>query len=212
MKPFTESIVRTRIVLGLVAVIASLSMVSSGCVTQPVPPTSTILRCDVGLVGDSMLRYPTDHVDLIGTFAAGNCAATVDAEVARPAAAAANIVEGWAAAGTLPTIVGITCGGWDAYIGSDNVGESVDRVMAAVGSRQVVWVNSFVLISDGRDQAVNAVLAAKDAEYPNLTVVDHYSWVDANRGYLIDWAHLNAEGERIWTQRLLDAVRSVATI
>lgn len=200
-------------ILRLVLVAFAVVFVAAGCTppeaspptTNPPPP------CDVGLVGDSMLRYPTDHVGLIDTFAAAGCPATVDAQVARPTGVAASIVEGWAAAGTLPTIIGVTSAGWDAYIGAfDSVGPNVDRVMAAAAGRQVVWVNSFVLTGSTNDQVVNAILAAKALEYPNLTVLDHYSWVDVNRDLLVDFAHLTTDGEREWTQRLLTAVKAAA--
>lgn len=71
-------------------------------------------------------------------------------------------------------------------------------------------MNSFVLTGTSNDQVVNAILAAKALEYPNLTVLDHYSWVDANRDLLVDFAHLTTDGEREWTQRHLATVEAAA--
>ncbi|MFM7068012.1 MAG: hypothetical protein ACKOYM_01000 [Actinomycetes bacterium] len=193
-------------------VLVCLGFVGASCVTPPPGPAPTPAPpCDVLLVGDSMLRYPTDHVGLVDTFAAAGCPAEVDAQVARPTTVAADVIEARAADGTLPTLIGITSAGWDAYIGAfDSVGPSVDRVMAAAGGRQVVWVNAFVLNGTTNDQVVNAILAAKATEYPNLTVLDHYSWVSANQDLLIDFAHLSTAGEQQWTQRLLAATQAAA--
>lgn len=131
--------------------------------------------------------------------------------MARSTNLAADVVEARAAAGTLPTLIGVTSAGWDAFTSAfDSVGPSVDRVMAAAAGRQVVWVNAFVLDGTTNDQTVNAILAAKAAEYPNLTVLDHYSWVSAHQDLLIDFAHLSTAGEQEWTQRLLTAIQVAA--
>ena len=207
---------RIRAAIVLVALAAALV----GCTPDPtVPPTTTTSTtvapppCDAGLVGDSLLVYATAHVGLEDTFAAAGCPARVNALEGRSTTQAAAVVEQWAADGTLPSVIGVTSAGWDAFISAfDAVGPSVDRVMAAAAGRPVVWVNAFVLNGTTNDQTVNAILAAKDAEYPNLTVLDHYSWVDAHRDLLVDFAHLNTDGERQWTQRLLDAVRQAALV
>ena len=200
----TTSVPRRR---AAAVALAMLAVVTSACVAPPPPPAPP---CDVVIVGDSILRDAMNDADLAGTFGAAGCPATVDAEPGRSTTGAATVIESLAATGPLPSVVAVTTAGWDAYTDPSPVAENVDRVMAAAAGRRVVWVNAYVLSPSRGDLVVNATLAAKAAQYPKLTVVNHWSWLDANPQYLSDgFAHLTPAGSAVWTDRLLSAVRGV---
>ena len=108
-----------------------------------------------------------------------------------------DIVERWKRESTIPPILVVGLGTNDC---SASVFERhVRRILSAAGDRPVVWVNTW---RSGCDLAVNDVLLGiqKDelnarADGGNLWIVDHWSWVNSNRGVLsTDRIHLNRPG------------------
>jgi hypothetical protein len=172
------------------------------------PAARTPGPCTVGVVGDSITVEAVRDGDLVGQFAAQGCAATVTAEPARDSNWGAQVVEQWAATGQMPKVIVMAVGSWDAYTNPSSFARNVDRVMAAAGGRDVVWVNTWVNDGTGRDQGVNATLdQAKKVKGRHLAVINHWWWLNTHPEMVRDVvAHLTPEGSRIHSARIVHAV------
>ena len=75
------------------------------------------------------------------------------------------------------------------------MGRHIDRVMQAVGRRQVLWVNVYTTDFATHSRRINRVLDTKDADLRRLTVIDWAAHPSA-RALIHDGVHLTADGYR----------------
>ncbi len=118
----------------------------------------------------------------------------------------------------LPRTVVISLGTNDIWWLGLDLGQGVDAIMKQLGSkRNVYWVNLH-FGPHGYDRlpaptAANRLLRAKAREYSNLTIVNFArAFKDAQAtGVPVGWqdgVHLNAAGNRVRTQAIIDAIET----
>jgi hypothetical protein len=99
----------------------------------------------------------------------------------------------------LPPVIHVSAGTGDDPEHPERLARAVRRVMRiAGGHRCVVWANIWRLrLEEPTFDTLNFALAAEDAVRPNLRVIDWHAMVEANRDWLVDLVHVNAEGNRV---------------
>lgn len=165
--------------------------------------------CQVGVIGDSLTVGARDTGGLVPKFAKRGCQVTVvDAAVSRHASTGADIVEHWAAEGLLPRILVVALGTNDCSGPGFEV--QLQRILRAAGpDRPILWVNTW---RPGCDVAINGVIGnvqfkmADHGADSNMWILDHWGFIEANRGLLSRGVHLNAAGYRAHADRIVSAV------
>lgn len=187
--------------LRLLALAVCAAAFTAACVPSPMQRSAELHGpgCQVGVVGDSLIVGARDYGNLAGRLAARGCGVTaIDATVGRPAAAGADVVERWARQGRMPRIVVVALGTNDCNTAAFT--RAAQRITAAAGGRPVVWVNTY---RAGCDRHINPVISSLGGAW----VLDHHSWVAANRGVLSrDGVHLTAAGYRQHAERIATKV------
>ena len=98
----------------------------------------------------------------------------------------------------LAPVIHVSSGTGDDPDHPERLRRSIRRVMRVAGQhRCVVWANIWRLrLEEPTFATLNWVLAAEDAERPNLRVIDWHAMVEAHHDWLVDLVHVNAEGNR----------------
>jgi hypothetical protein len=98
----------------------------------------------------------------------------------------------------LPPVINVSSGTGDDPSRPGRFRRAVRRVMRLAGpQRCVVWANVYrPKLDQPTFDAINLVLAAEAARWPNLRVIDWSSMILAHRDWLVDLIHVNAEGNR----------------
>lgn len=203
----------SKTVLWLVAAVVTATIFTA-CNPKETPYARSVSvfgdpACQVGVVGDSLIVGARDTGGLVSKFAARGCAVTaVDAQVSRHTSAGAEVVEGWAAHGVLPRILVVALGTNDCS--GPGFETQLRRILTAAGpDRPIVWVNTW---RPGCDVAVNGVIGRVQFEMAdhgvgsNMWILDHWGFIEANRGLLSRGVHLNAAGYQAHADRIVQAV------
>lgn len=197
-----------RILVLLTGSVALLALAS--CANPPGTPRARAGRCNVGIVGDSLLVGAQSSGGLGGKLHENVCSVTVsDGKVGRPTSAGASIVSGWADQDALPAILVVELGTNDCSAGAFER-EAREIIESAGPDRPIVWVNTW---RPGCDGPINEVIddlrkeSRKDGGGGRLWVVDHHRWIEQNPGYLApDGIHLTTEGYEEFAQRIVDSL------
>lgn len=193
-----------------VALIAALIPLSA-CNPSGTPVQRAGNRCEVGVIGDSLTVGARDYGGLVAKFAARGCAVRgVDARVGRPSSEGAAIAEHWSRVGAMPSILVVALGTNDCN--APAFAQNVRRIYNAAGPhRPIVWVNTWRAGCDGRINAVLNDIQNGDlnqrADGGNMWILDHWSWVNANRHVLgRDGLHLTSAGYSAHADRIVNSV------
>lgn len=147
-----------------VLLVGVVALVLTGCRVTPPPEKS----CTVGVLGDSLTLGAQGPGRLEEALDAFGCElAWVDAATGRRTSQGVALLEQRNAEEVLPYALIIGLGTNDGTE-ADELGEYVDRVMALANGRKVAWID--VAHLPVRD-TINATLARKARQYPDLTVI-----------------------------------------
>lgn len=189
--------------------------VASGCNpgVTPLARSSEVFanpRCQVGIVGDSLLLGARDIGGLTAQFGQRGCeVAAVDVRKSRHTSEGLAVIDTWARHGVLPRVLIVGLGTNDCN--GEVFDGQVRHVLRLAGpERPVVWINTW---RPGCDRALNDALFAIQAELNarpdggNLWILNHWQWIFENRGFLArDGIHLTSDGYRAHAARLASAV------
>jgi hypothetical protein len=167
------------------------------------------LRVDV--VGDSVSW--DGRVELVEAFAARGWVATVDATPG--SGACVSILDGIPTGvdhvyGSDAAVVVVALGSNDTFRDATGL-ECLDRIVAAVGGRPLVWVlPASCEPSDPRVAAVRASIVAGMVRHPNVVTVDWWPW-HLWDGVRRDCWHLTERGSRLRAAVVADAALAAWT-
>jgi hypothetical protein len=121
-----------------------------------------------------------------------------DFSVARSSTRTAHDLRVLSRKAPLPPVIEVSSGTGDDPDHPEQLGRAVRRVMRIAGEhRCVVWANVWRWrLEPPSFDVLNVVLAAEDALRPNLRVIDWHAMVEANKDWLVDPVHVNADGNR----------------
>jgi hypothetical protein len=169
-------------------------------------------RCEVGVIGDSLVVGARDHGHLVAKLQQRGCTVrAVDARVGRSTSAGADVAEHWRRVGAMPAILIVGLGTNDCV---PSVFERhMRRIYAAAGPhRPIVWVNTWrpgcdLRINHVLDRFQNSELNARP-DLGNVWILDHWAWIDRRRHLLwTDGIHLTKEaGYPAHADRLVGAI------
>ena len=162
--------------------------------TGPNPPAARLDARAVTLLGDSVMLGAEAHLT------AALPGADLYVEVSLQVDDAIGVLYQKAAAGTLGDIVVV-------HLGHNGTFEPAqfDEIMAAAGGRAVIFVN--VNVPRPWQDANNAVLATKTAQYSNAVLVDWYAAIVGHPEYFdADGVHLSQTGATVLTGLIVDAL------
>jgi hypothetical protein len=205
---FTINNGRSR-ALAIAAALVVAVLALSACNPEGTPRQRAAGNCVVGVVGDSLTVGARDYGGLAAKFAARGCTVTaIDARVGRPTVEGAGVVEAWARNGTLPAILVVALGTNDC---NPAVFEpAARRIIAAAGGRPVLWVNTWRARCDGAiNGVINSIQLGMNVhpDKGNVWILDHWSWIHANRGMLgRDGLHLSRGGYEAHADRIVASV------
>lgn len=152
----------TRIAL----LVGAVALLLTGCQVVTPPPDKS---CTVGILGDSLTVGAGRFGKLEETFAREGCeVAWVDAAGGRRTSDGVALLEQRNATEQLPYALIIGLGTNDRFQ-LEQFSRHVDRVMQLANGRKVAWIDTAHL--PVRD-TINAILARKARQYPDLTIIE----------------------------------------
>lgn len=187
-----------------------LLLVLGSCANPPGTPRARAGRCNVGIVGDSLLVGAQSSGGLGRKLYDNVCSVTVsDGKVGRSTSAGASIVEEWAEADRLPAVLVVELGTNDCS--ARTFERAARQIIESAGrSRPIVWVNTWRPGCDGQINEVIDTLrkeSRKEAGRGRIWVVDHHSWIEQNPRFLAaDGIHLTVDGYQAFAQRIVDSL------
>lgn len=174
----------------------------------PDTPRARAGRCQIGMVGDSLTVGVRDYGGIKQKLYDNVCSITdISGKVGRLTSTGATIVEGWKAAGTLPSILIVGLGTNDCT--ASVFERHARRILAAAGpTRPIVWINTW---NPRCATAINGVITKLQAESRRavkggrIWILDHHGWISTHKQYLAgDGIHLTTAGYRAHAQRIVD--------
>jgi hypothetical protein len=110
---------------------------------------------------------------------------------------------------SLPPVIHVSSGTGDDPSHVGRFRRAVRRVMRLAGpQRCVVWANVYRVKFDlPTFEAINLALAGEGLRWPNLRVVDWRDMVNTHRYWLVDFIHVNEEGNRARAAAVAHEVR-----
>jgi hypothetical protein len=151
---------RTALVVGAVALLLT------GCQMVTPPPEKS---CTVGILGDSLTVGADQLGRLDEAFAREDCTiAWVDAANGRRTSDGVALLERRNATEQLPYALIIGLGTNDEFQ-LEQFSSHVDRVMELANGRKVAWIDNAHLPVRA---TINAILARKARQYPDLTIIE----------------------------------------
>lgn len=146
-------------------VVGAMALVLTGCQRVTPPPEKS---CNVGILGDSLTVGAERFGNLTETFAREGCTiAWVDAAAGRRTSDGVALLEQRNATEQLPYALVVGLGTNDRFQ-LDEFSRHVDRVMELANGRKVAWIDTAHLPVR---TTINAILARKARQYPDLTII-----------------------------------------
>jgi lysophospholipase L1-like esterase len=173
----------------LCAAVLVVALAAAAC-RPNIPPAQAAGGCRVGIVGDSLTVGSLPYWE--AAFASRGCTITlVNARSGRPTGEGVRVIELMAITGQLPDVLVVALGTNDPFDPRD-FAPKVERVMAVVRDRPVLWVN---IDKPVVEYTLNLTLNLALIRYDNLWVYDWNGFVDAHPEIrLWDQVHLTEGG------------------
>lgn len=172
----------------MTAAAVALALLAGAC--RPGVPPAAVANCRVGIVGDSLTVGSLPYWET--AFGERGCSISlINARGGRPTQEGVRVIELLALTGQLPDILVVALGTNDPF-DPITFAPKVQRVMAVVGDRPVLWVN---IDKPVVEHTLNLALNVASVRYDNLWVYDWNAFVDAfPQIRLPDQVHLTEGG------------------